>query len=148
MALDGWRGLTIVLMILVNNVSLGHFTPPQLVHAAWHGGLTPTDLVFPWFLFCAGAALPFSPLPLERVLSELSLTNQTLEGLTRQPIKYFRPPGGDYTPQTLGAARALGLTTVFWTDAPGGIVLLHDNAQETLSFPTNSWPLSGGAAST
>ena len=94
------------------------------------------------------------PLPLERVLSELSLTNQTLEGLTRQPVRYFRPPGGDYTPQTLSAARALGLTTVFWTDDPGdfqnpgdnlletrfdrrlhpgGIVLLHDNAQETLS---------------
>ncbi|WP_245895980.1 heparan-alpha-glucosaminide N-acetyltransferase domain-containing protein [Deinococcus irradiatisoli] len=59
-ALDGWRGLTILLMLLVNNVALGRYTPAQLVHAAWDGGLTLTDLVFPWFLFCAGAALPFS----------------------------------------------------------------------------------------
>lgn len=59
-ALDAWRGLTIVLMLLVNNVALGEFTPAELVHAPWGGGLSLTDLVFPWFLFCAGAALPFS----------------------------------------------------------------------------------------
>ncbi|WP_189090999.1 heparan-alpha-glucosaminide N-acetyltransferase domain-containing protein [Deinococcus ruber] len=59
-ALDAWRGLTVLLMLLVNNVSLGNLTPSQLQHAPWGGGLTFTDLVFPWFLFCAGAALPFS----------------------------------------------------------------------------------------
>ncbi|TSA87826.1 DUF1624 domain-containing protein [Deinococcus detaillensis] len=59
-ALDAWRGMTILLMLLVNNVSLGQYTPAQLVHASWDGGLTLTDLVFPWFLFCAGASIPFS----------------------------------------------------------------------------------------
>ena len=59
-ALDAWRGLTILLMLLVNNVSLGNLTPRQLQHAPWGGGITLTDLVFPWFLYCAGAALPFS----------------------------------------------------------------------------------------
>jgi predicted acyltransferase len=59
-ALDAWRGLTILLMLLVNNVALGGLTPRQLQHAPWGGGITLTDLVFPWFLFCAGAALPFS----------------------------------------------------------------------------------------
>ncbi len=59
-ALDAWRGLTILLMLLVNNVSLGRYTPGQLVHAPWGGGLTLTDLVFPWFLYCAGASIPFS----------------------------------------------------------------------------------------
>lgn len=59
-ALDGWRGLTILLMLLVNNVALGDHTPAQLVHAPWGGGMTLTDLVFPWFLYCAGASLPFS----------------------------------------------------------------------------------------
>ena len=59
-ALDAWRGLTILLMLLVNNVTLGARTPQQLQHAPWGGGITLTDLVFPWFLFCAGAALPFS----------------------------------------------------------------------------------------
>ena len=59
-SLDAWRGLTILLMLLVNNVSLDTLTPKQLQHAPWGGGITFTDLVFPWFLFCAGAALPFS----------------------------------------------------------------------------------------
>ncbi|WP_407540385.1 DUF5009 domain-containing protein [Deinococcus radiomollis] len=59
-SLDAWRGLTILLMLLVNNVTLGALTPWQLQHAPWGGGITLTDLVFPWFLFCAGAALPFS----------------------------------------------------------------------------------------
>ncbi|EYB67211.1 hypothetical protein DEIPH_ctg047orf0013 [Deinococcus phoenicis] len=58
-ALDAWRGLTVLLMWLVNNVALGNLTPAQLQHAPF-GGMTLTDLVFPWFLFCAGAALPFS----------------------------------------------------------------------------------------
>ncbi|GMA16352.1 DUF5009 domain-containing protein [Deinococcus metallilatus] len=58
-ALDAWRGLTVLLMLLVNNVALGGMTPAQLQHAPF-GGVTLTDLVFPWFLFCAGAALPFS----------------------------------------------------------------------------------------
>lgn len=59
-ALDAWRGLTVLMMLLVNNVALGNLTPRQLQHAPWGGGLTFTDLVFPWFLYCAGAALPFS----------------------------------------------------------------------------------------
>ncbi|GBF04257.1 hypothetical protein DAERI_010429 [Deinococcus aerius] len=58
-AFDAWRGLTVLLMLLVNNVALGSHMPAQLVHAPF-GGMTLTDLVFPWFLFCAGAALPFS----------------------------------------------------------------------------------------
>ncbi|MFC6659502.1 heparan-alpha-glucosaminide N-acetyltransferase domain-containing protein [Deinococcus multiflagellatus] len=58
-ALDAFRGLTVMLMLLVNNVALGSATPAQLQHAPF-GGLTLTDLVFPWFLLCAGAALPFS----------------------------------------------------------------------------------------
>ena len=49
-SLDGLRGLTIMLMILVNNPgSWGHVYPPFL-HAPWHG-CTMTDLVFPFFLF-------------------------------------------------------------------------------------------------
>lgn len=58
-ALDAWRGLTVLLMLLVNNVSLGSRTPAQLMHAPF-GSVTLTDMVFPWFLFCAGAALPLS----------------------------------------------------------------------------------------
>ena len=58
-ALDVFRGLTVALMILVNNPgSWAHIHPP-LRHAAWHGW-TPTDLVFPFFLFIVGAAMALS----------------------------------------------------------------------------------------
>ncbi len=55
-SLDVFRGATVALMILVNNPgSWSHLYPP-LAHARWHG-LTPTDLVFPFFLFAVGNAL-------------------------------------------------------------------------------------------
>jgi predicted acyltransferase len=58
-SLDVFRGLTVALMILVNNPgSWAHIHPP-LRHAAWHGW-TPTDLVFPFFLFAVGAAISLS----------------------------------------------------------------------------------------
>ncbi|WP_353128220.1 acyltransferase family protein [Parapedobacter pyrenivorans] len=57
-SLDVFRGATVALMILVNNPgSWSHLFSP-LAHAEWHG-LTPTDLVFPFFLFAMGNALAF-----------------------------------------------------------------------------------------
>jgi len=57
-ALDVFRGATVCLMILVNNPgSWSHIYGP-LEHAPWHG-LTPTDLVFPFFLFAVGNAMAF-----------------------------------------------------------------------------------------
>lgn len=57
-SLDVFRGATVCLMILVNNPgSWAHMYAP-LKHAAWHG-LTPTDLVFPFFLFAVGNAMAF-----------------------------------------------------------------------------------------
>ena len=57
-SLDVFRGATVCLMILVNNPgSWAHIYPP-LKHAPWHG-LTPTDLVFPFFLFAVGTAMSF-----------------------------------------------------------------------------------------
>lgn len=58
-ALDVLRGMTVAGMILVNNPgSWAHIFPP-LAHAKW-AGCTPTDLVFPFFLFVVGAAMAFS----------------------------------------------------------------------------------------
>ncbi len=55
-SLDVFRGATVALMILVNNPgSWSHLYGP-LAHAPWHGW-TPTDLVFPFFLFAVGNAL-------------------------------------------------------------------------------------------
>ncbi len=57
-SLDVFRGATVALMIGVNNPgSWSHLFPP-LAHATWHG-CTPTDLVFPFFLFAVGNALAF-----------------------------------------------------------------------------------------
>lgn len=58
-ALDIMRGITIAGMILVNNPgSWGHIYAP-LEHAEWNG-LTPTDLVFPFFMFIMGVSTYFS----------------------------------------------------------------------------------------
>jgi len=78
-ALDAFRGATVLLMLLVNNVALGSATPEQLMHAPF-GGLTLTDLVFPWFLYCAGAALPFSQAAMTRAgLTGAARTRRLLE---------------------------------------------------------------------
>src|SRR5258705_9328662 len=56
-SLDVFRGLTVAVMVLVNNPgSWAHIYWP-LAHAQWHGW-TPTDLVFPFFLFIVGVAIP------------------------------------------------------------------------------------------
>jgi predicted acyltransferase len=58
-SLDAFRGATIAAMILVNNPGdWGHIHWP-LDHAPWHGW-TPTDLIFPFFLFIVGVSLTFS----------------------------------------------------------------------------------------
>ncbi len=57
-SLDVFRGLTVVGMVLVNNPgSWAHIYWP-LEHAEWNGW-TPTDLIFPFFLFIVGVAIPF-----------------------------------------------------------------------------------------
>jgi peptidoglycan/xylan/chitin deacetylase (PgdA/CDA1 family) len=94
-------------------------------------------------------------LPAAEVRQEMQLANTVLTGISGQPVRLFRPPGGDYSAQTLELARSLGMVTTFWTDdpgdfnnpgeatledrlldqlRPGGIVLLHDNVQETIDI--------------
>lgn len=57
-SLDVFRGATVCLMILVNNPGTWSHIYAPLEHAPWHG-LTPTDLVFPFFLFAVGNAMAF-----------------------------------------------------------------------------------------
>ena len=57
-SLDVFRGATVALMILVNNPGSWSNTFSPLSHASWHG-CTPTDLVFPFFLFAVGNAMSF-----------------------------------------------------------------------------------------
>lgn len=57
-SLDVFRGLTICLMIIVNTPGDGPLSFAPLMHARWNG-FTPTDLVFPSFLFAVGNAMSF-----------------------------------------------------------------------------------------
>jgi predicted acyltransferase len=71
-ALDVFRGMTICLMIIVNTPGNGATTFSPLLHAKWNG-FTPTDLVFPSFLFAVGNAMSFvmnkwESLPAQKVL--------------------------------------------------------------------------------
>src|SRR5688500_12753545 len=58
LALDVFRGMTVCFMIIVNSPGSWHIAYPPLLHASWHG-FTPTDLVFPSFLFAVGNAMAF-----------------------------------------------------------------------------------------
>ncbi|KAF2517317.1 acyltransferase family protein [Flavobacterium foetidum] len=58
-SLDVFRGLTILLMTIVNNPGDWGNVYPPLLHADWNG-CTPTDLVFPFFVFIMGVAVPLA----------------------------------------------------------------------------------------
>jgi predicted acyltransferase len=70
-SLDVFRGITVAAMILVNNPGTWEHIYSPLRHAAWHG-CTPTDLIFPFFLFIVGVSIHFS------------YQNKTKEGLTQK----------------------------------------------------------------
>ena len=58
-SLDAFRGLTIAGMLVVNNPGSWATIYAPLRHAEWHGW-TPTDLIFPFFLFIVGVSMSFS----------------------------------------------------------------------------------------
>jgi len=73
LSLDVFRGLTIAGMLLVNNPGTWSAIYPPLEHAKWHGW-TPTDLVFPFFLFIVG------------ITTHLSLTSRRNRGANDRSI--------------------------------------------------------------
>lgn len=85
LSLDVFRGITIAGMILVNNPgSWGHMYAP-LGHANWHGW-TPTDLIFPFFLFMVGVAMTLS---FDRRISRGQSRVRLLEQVVRRTIILF-----------------------------------------------------------
>lgn len=62
LSLDVFRGLTVAAMLLVNNPGTWSAVYDPLEHAEWHGW-TPTDLIFPFFLFIVGVSMAYSLLP-------------------------------------------------------------------------------------
>ncbi|MFT6796024.1 MAG: putative acyltransferase [Maribacter sp.] len=59
LSVDIFRGATIILMVLVNTPGTWSSVYAPFLHADWHG-YTPTDLVFPFFLFIVGTSIAFS----------------------------------------------------------------------------------------
>jgi predicted acyltransferase len=59
LSLDVFRGFTVAAMVLVNNPGTWRAVYGPLRHADWHGW-TPTDLIFPFFLFIVGVAIPLT----------------------------------------------------------------------------------------
>ena len=76
-SLDVFRGMTIAGMVLVNNPGTWSAIYGPLKHAEWHG-ITPTDYIFPFFLFIVGVAIP------------IALSKRIAAGITRDIyIKIF-----------------------------------------------------------
>lgn len=85
-SLDAFRGMTIAGMILVNNPGSWNDIFPPLRHAPWHGW-TPTDLIFPFFLFIVGVSLSFSFS--RRVGQDHSLRGVYLQVTRRTLVLFF-----------------------------------------------------------
>lgn len=71
-ALDVFRGITVCFMIIVNTPGNYQTTYGPLLHASWHG-FTPTDLVFPSFLFAVGNAMSFTVSRFQRMTQAQAL---------------------------------------------------------------------------
>ena len=76
-ALDVFRGMTVCFMIIVNNQGAGAIAFAPLEHAEWHG-FTPTDLVFPSFLFAVGNAMAFT-MPKFQGMAETAVISKILK---------------------------------------------------------------------
>lgn len=84
-SLDAFRGLTIAFMVLVNDAGDGRNVYAPLQHSEWNGW-TPTDVVFPSFLWIAGVALTLSLA--KRISQGASRRSLFLQALRRAAIIY------------------------------------------------------------
>ena len=107
-SLDVFRGLTVALMILVNNPGTWTYIYDPFRHAPWHG-LTPTDLVFPFFLFAVGNAIAFVKLDPKKILKRTLLI--FLIGLLL-----------NWSPFLVRQGDELVLKTWTWVNATGDLV--------------------------
>jgi predicted acyltransferase len=97
-SLDAFRGMTMAAMVVVNNPGdWGHVYAP-LLHAPWHGW-TPTDLIFPFFLFIVGVSMTLSrgtmghPWKIVRRGFIIFGLGMFLSGFPRFPLETWRIPG-------------------------------------------------------
>ena len=98
MSLDVFRGLTMAAMVIVNNPGDWGAVYAPLLHAEWHGW-TPTDLVFPFFLYSVGVSMTLSSStlgPWGRILRRTAVIaglGLFLAGFPRFPLATWRIPG-------------------------------------------------------
>ena len=116
LSLDVFRGMTICFMIIVNTPGGGAEPFSPLEHAGWHG-FTPTDLVFPSFLFAVGNAMSFS-LEKYRVISNASFLTKIFKrtalifliGYLMYWFPFFRVnDAGDIISAPIGNTRIMGV---------------------------------------
>ncbi|MGF1572312.1 MAG: acyltransferase family protein [Sumerlaeia bacterium] len=84
-SLDAFRGITIAGMVLVNNPGSWSAIYDPLAHAAWDGW-TPTDLIFPFFLFMVGVAMTYS---FDKRLASGFSRLRLFEGVVRRTLMLF-----------------------------------------------------------
>lgn len=116
LSLDVFRGLTVCFMIIVNTPGGGATPFAPLLHANWHG-FTPTDLVFPSFLFVVGNAMSFA-MPKYHALGErVALTKifrRTALIFLLGYLMYWFPffqltPAGEVTSFPISETRIMGV---------------------------------------
>lgn len=115
LALDVFRGMTVCFMIIVNTPGTWDIAYGPLLHASWHG-FTPTDLVFPSFLFAVGNAMAFSMHKYEsqgeNVFWRKTLWRTALIfliGYLLSWFPFFRQVDGVWEFRPLGETRILGV---------------------------------------
>jgi predicted acyltransferase len=84
-SLDVFRGMTVALMIIVNNPGDWDAIYTPLEHAQWHG-CTPTDLVFPFFLFIVGVSIVFALSPMKATIEK---HDDALQKIIFRALKLF-----------------------------------------------------------
>ncbi|MBF0415015.1 MAG: DUF5009 domain-containing protein [Magnetococcales bacterium] len=111
-ALDVLRGATVVFMLLVNNPGDWSHVYGPLLHAPWHGW-TPTDFIFPFFLWIVG------------VSAVLSLRRRLQQGVSANDLSLF-------VLRRVFILLALGL---FLSAFPFGLILNHTFSLSSMRFP-------------
>jgi predicted acyltransferase len=115
-SLDVFRGATVCLMILVNNPGTWSNIFAPLEHAPWHG-CTPTDLVFPFFLFAVGNAMAF-------VMPKLETAGDRVfwkKVLKRTSLIFLIGLFLNWSPFVTWQSNELVFKSWIWTDAKGQI---------------------------
>ncbi len=84
-SLDVFRGITVAMMTLVNNPGDWRYIYTPLEHSEWNG-CTPTDLVFPFFLFIVGVSITFA---LENKKNDLENRNKLVLGIFKRAVILF-----------------------------------------------------------